>query len=193
MLWLQVLNCFKQFRILSDFHLSHFSLSTGSARPADTSKCSRQERQQWGRKGELPHTWKGTYIISKWPSPCVGLTNLFHFVIRHRSFSRLRFAPSRVAASCYLPRSCWLFHSSHHLYALVPASDPSLIPLVIPSLSRPACLISTGVVIPSPQRRLNDFILPRLSLLPLTMCLLPSDFEVDYRGPPLYVRISGKE
>lgn len=88
----------------------------------------------WREQGRLPHTWKSTYIIRKWPSPCIGLTNLSHFVIRHRSCSRLWFAPSCVAASCYLPRSCWLFHSSHHLYALVLASHPSLIPLVIPSL-----------------------------------------------------------
>lgn len=148
----------------------------------------------WREQRRLAHTWKGTYIIRKRPSPCLGLTNLFHFVIRHRSSPRLRFAPSYVAASCYLPRSCWLFHSSHHLYALVLASHPSLIPLVIPSLSRPAFLIPTGVVIPSPQHRLNDFILPRLCLPPLTMCLLPSsDFDVDYRGPPSYVYVSGKK
>ncbi|CAB1438154.1 unnamed protein product, partial [Pleuronectes platessa] len=34
------------------------------------------------------------------------------------------------------------------------------------------------VVIPSPRRRLNDFILPRLCLL-LMMCLVPSHFDVE--------------
>lgn len=56
---------------------------------------------------------------------------------------------------------------------------PSFIPLVFPSPSILAPLIPTGVVIPSPQRRLNDFILLRLSLLLLMMCLVPSHFDVD--------------
>lgn len=33
MLWLQVLNCFKQFRILSDFHLSHSACQLGPPGP----------------------------------------------------------------------------------------------------------------------------------------------------------------
>lgn len=57
---------------------------------------------------------------------------------------------------------------------------PSVIPLVFPPpSSRRRSLIPTGVVIPPPRRRLNDFILPRLCLLPLMMCLLPSHFDVE--------------
>lgn len=39
--------------------------------------------------------------------------------------------------------------------------------------SKPVYLIQTGIVIPSPQCCLNDFILPRLCLVPLTTCLFP--------------------
>ena len=67
----------------------------------------------------------------------------------------------------------------HHLYTFPLLSHPSSFPLVTPSPpSPPVPLIPTGVVIPSPRRRLNDFILPRLCLL-LMMCLVPSHFDVE--------------
>ena len=76
---------------------------------------------------------------------------------------------------------------SHHLYPFPLLFHPSFIPLVFPSPSIPAPLIPTGVVIPSPQRRLNDFILPCLCLLLLMMCLVPSYFDVDYHSLLVYV------
>lgn len=59
--------------------------------------------------------------------------------------------------------------------------------------SRPVHFILTGIVIPSPQRCLNDFILSRLYLVPLTTCLFPSEFDADFHGALSYVRISGRE
>jgi len=55
-----------------------------------------------------------------------------------------------------------------------------LAPLVFPSLSTRAPLVPTGIVIPSPWQRLNDFILPCPCLPLLMMCLVPSYFDVDY-------------
>lgn len=63
--------------------------------------------------------------------------------------------------------------SSLHSHPCPFLLHPSFIPLVFPSPSIPAPLILRGVVIPSPQRRLNDFILPCLCLLLLMMCLVP--------------------
>lgn len=74
-----------------------------------------------------------------------------------------------------------------HYYPLSLPFTPSFLPLVFPSPSIHAPLIPTGIVIPSPQRRLNDFILPRLCLLLLMMCLVPSYFDVDYQSLPVCV------
>lgn len=122
---------------------------------------------------------------------CVVLTNLFRLVIKSWFISLvsslwlsscLFFALLVLLPLIIFSRSCWLFPFSHHLYPLALLFHPSVIPLVFPSASIPASLIPTGVVIPSPQRCLNDFILPRLCLLPLMMCLLPSHFDVDYHS-----------
>lgn len=75
------------------------------------------------------------------------------------------------------------FSFSLHLFP-VPFLFSSLLPPSCLSLFPPTPLpvFPTGVVIPSPQRRLNDFILPRLCLLLLMMCLVPSYFDVDYQS-----------
>lgn len=76
---------------------------------------------------------------------------------------------------------------SHHLYPfslLVHSSSSSSSSSILVFLSRSIAIphIPTGVVIPSPQWRLNDFILPRPWLLLLMMCLVPSYFDADYQS-----------
>lgn len=77
----------------------------------------------------------------------------------------------------FFPPLVLTFSASRRLCPLAllprPFRHPSCLSLVA------APLIPTGVVIPPPRRRLNDFILPRLCLLPLMMCLLPSRFDVE--------------
>lgn len=64
-------------------------------------------------------------------------------------------------------------------------------PIHTPARSIHTTVVPTGIVIPPPQRRLNDFILPCLCLLLLMMCLVPSCFDVDYQSLPLCVGSEG--
>lgn len=84
-----------------------------------------------------------------------------------------------------LSYSHMLTFSYHHLYPFSllvhpSSSSSSILVFLSPSIAIPH--IPTGVVIPSPQWRLNDFILPRLWLLLLMMCLVPSYFDADYQS-----------
>lgn len=64
-------------------------------------------------------------------------------------------------------------------------------PIHTPARSIHTTVVPTGIVIPPPQRRLNDFILPCLCLLLLMMRLVPSCFDVDYQSLPLCVGNEG--
>lgn len=93
------------------------------------------------------------------------------------------FVPSCFATTHYLPHTCWLFILPSFVPFLSPCSPLRSLPLSCFSLlPSPFPHILTGVVIPSPQWRLNDFILPRLCLLLLMMCLVPSYFDADYQS-----------
>lgn len=90
--------------------------------------------------------------------------------------------PSRLTSSYYYFFSSLVltFSASRRLcpLALLPRPLPSSLLSFPRRLPVAAPLIPTGVI-PPPWRRLNDFILPRLCLLPLMMCLLPSHFDVE--------------
>lgn len=142
----------------------------------------------WGNNDDsLTH--EKTLILSgngHHPARLRGLDKpVCHQVLIHLFSSPLLFVfrPSCFTASHYLLSLMLTFSFSHHLYPLAPLFHPSVLPFCIsPPASVPASLIPTGAVIPSPRRRLNDFILPRLCLLPLMMCLPPSHFDVEYHS-----------
>lgn len=114
-------------------------------------------------------------------------------------FSPSAFPPEFEASSCFVFvvffLNLFLFccHSLSYLLVLtfqflvICTISLSFPPIRAPSRSIHTTLVPTGIVIPSPQRRLNDFILLRLCLLLLMMCLVPSYFDVDYQSPLLCV------
>lgn len=170
-----------------------FSLSNSAARPADTGEHGGEEGEMiGGRDGDsLPH--ENTHLLSSGNSH-----NLLWFVTGLFSLSLRRslvcfFALLFFTTTHYLSRWCWLFIFPI-LCILSPfLSHPSLLPLFFPSPPVPVPLIPTGIVIPSPQRRLNDFILPRPCLLLLMMCLVPSYFDVEYQNLLVYMCVLGVE
>lgn len=96
-----------------------------------------------------------------------------------------------VAFLSQIHRGCFSFSAPHSLphFADVDFSflrhlnpfchllhPPAFLRLVLPPPPPPR---PTGIVILSPHQRLTDFILLRLWLLPLMMCLVPSCFDVD--------------
>lgn len=115
----------------------------------------------------------------------VSLQHLFQLVIKLSSFVSpicgSPHVPFYPFLCCRLSLSSWLVLTFFHSPIICTVTLHPLIPLVFPSTSILTPLVLTCIVIPSPQCHLNDFILPRLCLLLLMMCLLLSHFDVDYR------------
>lgn len=140
--------------------------------PADTGEHSGEENWRWEMIG-----------LDDWLSSIV-LTNLLWFVIRlSLEFVAFLFVLCPLVLSPLIIFPTHVdFSFSHHLYPFSLLFHLFFPPLVFLSPSIPIPHIPTGVVIPSPQWRLNDFILSRLCLLLLMMCLVPSYFDADYQS-----------